>query len=232
MDNFSSLSDFEKYLSTSALNLNIFDTVLNLILAGLLSLILVHTYMICATSISNRKNLSKNFLILTITTVFIITIVKSSLALSLGLVGALSIIRFRTAIKEPEELLYLFVCISIGLGLGANQKIITILSFGFILIFIWGRYYFVRETVEASENLVLSISYDKNQNIDSNLVIDTIKKNSTFIKMIRLDENNTMYEATFNIEFENYHQLNSLREILNKNFEKINLTIVDNSSLI
>ena len=58
----------------------------------------------------------------------IISIVKSSLALSLGLVGALSIIRFRAAIKEPEELTYLFLSIAIGLGFGANQAGITFIS--------------------------------------------------------------------------------------------------------
>ena len=52
---------------------------------------------------------------------FVILIVKSSLALSLGLVGALSIVRFRTPIKEPEELIYLFLAIAIGLGFGAGQ---------------------------------------------------------------------------------------------------------------
>ena len=66
----------------------------------------------------------------------IITIVKSSLALSLGLVGALSIIRFRAAIKEPEELAYLFISISIGLGFGANQAIITTLAFIIIILVI------------------------------------------------------------------------------------------------
>ena len=49
------------------------------------------------------------------TTMLIISIVKSSLALSLGLVGALSIIRFRAAIKEPEELAYLFLAIGISI---------------------------------------------------------------------------------------------------------------------
>ena len=50
--------------------------------------------------------ISQKFFVLSLTTMIIITIVKSSLALSLGLVGALSIVRFRTAIKEPEELAY------------------------------------------------------------------------------------------------------------------------------
>ena len=51
---------------------------------------------------------------LAIITTLVITVIKFSLALSLGLVGALSIVRFRAAIKEPEELVFLFLIISIG----------------------------------------------------------------------------------------------------------------------
>ncbi|HAE74801.1 MAG TPA: DUF4956 domain-containing protein, partial [Alphaproteobacteria bacterium] len=72
-----------------------------------------------------------------------ITIVKSSLALSLGLVGALSIVRFRTPIKEPEELAYLFIAIAMGLGLGADQTLPTVLASLVILVtmalFKWTR---------------------------------------------------------------------------------------------
>lgn len=74
------------------------------------------------------------FLLLIPSMILIITIIKSSIALSLGLVGALSIVRFRTPIKEPEELLYLFVAIAIGLGLGANQLIATLLGFAAICL--------------------------------------------------------------------------------------------------
>ena len=56
------------------------------------------------------------------TTLLVIAVVKSSLALSLGLVGALSIVRFRTPIKEPEELAYIFLAIALGLCLGADQS--------------------------------------------------------------------------------------------------------------
>ena len=57
-----------------------------------------------------------------------ITVIKFSLALSLGLVGALSIVRFRAAIKEPEELIYLFLIIGIGLACGANQFLVAIFA--------------------------------------------------------------------------------------------------------
>lgn len=74
------------------------------------------------------------FLLLIPSMILIITIIKSSIALSLGLVGALSIVRFRTPIKEPEELLYLFVAIAVGLGLGANQLLATLLGFSAICV--------------------------------------------------------------------------------------------------
>ena len=66
------------------------------------------------------------FIPLAIITTLVITVIKFSLALSLGLVGALSIVRFRAAIKEPEELVYLFFIIGIGLANGANQFLVSI----------------------------------------------------------------------------------------------------------
>ena len=54
---------------------------------------------------------------ISLTTMFVIAVIKQSLALSLGLVGALSIIRFRTAIKDPEELANLFLQSQLGLVL-------------------------------------------------------------------------------------------------------------------
>src|SRR3990167_973316 len=106
--------------------------IFNLLLAMFLGLILRDLYIRYGFSLTNRKTLASNFVMLILTTMFIITVVKSSLALSLGLVGALSIVRFRTAIKEPEELAYLFFCISIGLGLGADQVVITLVGFAAI----------------------------------------------------------------------------------------------------
>ena len=63
----------------------------------------------CARSLTGRQHVAPIIPIMSLITFLIIMVVKSSLALSLGLVGALSIVRFRTPIKEPEELVYLFV---------------------------------------------------------------------------------------------------------------------------
>src|SRR5688572_31080573 len=96
--------------------------VINLLLSVLLASAVSWFYTHYGRSFSNRSKFANNLPALAMATVLIISVVKSSLALSLGLVGALSIVRFRTAIKEPEELIYLFIAIAIGLGLGADQR--------------------------------------------------------------------------------------------------------------
>ena len=111
-----------------SVDINIF--IINIFTTVILCYLVRLEYLRFSESLSNKDYFSKNFIVLGVTTCIVISIVKSSLALSLGLVGALSIVRFRAAIKEPEELIYLFLIISIGLGAGANQtKIIIVGTF-------------------------------------------------------------------------------------------------------
>jgi hypothetical protein len=100
--------------TSSALNLLIY-----LALGGLLALYVRFIYR-RFNDPRSEDTVSIIFPLLTIVTVGVIATIKSSLALSLGMVGALSIVRFRTAIRKPQELVYLFLCIAIGLALGAE----------------------------------------------------------------------------------------------------------------
>ena len=122
----------EQWIGGNALN-SLPTFLVNLILTAILTWILGWVYTKFGESLSNRKIFARNFLMLALTTMLVISIVKSSLALSLGLVGALSIVRFRAAIKEPEELVYLFLAIGIGLGLGAEEPLLTICALIVIL---------------------------------------------------------------------------------------------------
>ena len=136
--------EYLNFFLNEQIQINLITFVEGLILAGFLSFIIQITYLKFSTSLSNKFDFSKNFIILGLTTTLVITIVKSSLALSLGLVGALSIVRFRAAIKEPEELVYLFLIIATGLGCGAGQLKITLIGislaiFIIVLIFVLGR---------------------------------------------------------------------------------------------
>lgn len=107
---------------------------LNLVLSLVLGQILGWHFVRFAQVLSNKRKLARVLMFIAATTLLIITVVASSLALSLGLVGALSIIRFRTPVKEPEELAYLFLAIAMGVGLGANRPYETVMVFSVLLI--------------------------------------------------------------------------------------------------
>ncbi len=139
--------------SNSALSLAVY-----LLLGGLLALYIRVLYRYCSSSPSDSDSITRVFPLLTLVTIGVIAVVKSSLALSLGLVGALSIVRFRAAIKEPEELVYLFLCIGVGLALGAGQPLLAVVLVVVATLFILGMYATSRG--RQRQNLLLTITGD------------------------------------------------------------------------
>ena len=124
-----------KEMQALQIDISIWSVIFSLIVAAACSSVIKILYVRHGKSLNNRRNFSNIFPMLAITTALVITVVKFSIALSLGLVGALSIVRFRAAIKEPEELVFLFLVIAIGLGAGANQYESTVILTLFIFIF-------------------------------------------------------------------------------------------------
>ncbi len=102
-------------------NVSAMTMAIYLLLGAAISLYIRFLYRQCGSTPNDADAITRIFPLLTMVTIGVIAVVKSSMALSLGLVGALSIVRFRSAIKEPEELVYLFLCIGVGLALGAGS---------------------------------------------------------------------------------------------------------------
>jgi len=168
---------------------------LSLVAAALLGTLLGAAYVRLGHSLSNRRVFARNFLLLTVTTTLIITIVKSSLALSLGLVGALSIVRFRAAIKEPEELAFLFLAIAVGLGLGAGQGLLTIAACVLILGLLAIRN-LVRRTPE-SPNLFLTVTSTLPEKLTAGQIIEAMAASGAKADLKRFDESPEAMEASF-----------------------------------
>jgi hypothetical protein len=227
MDLFTSL---EKYLIQSKTQIPILGFILNLIFTGALSFVLKKVYIKYGSSLSNRRSFGNNFQIIAMTTMLIITIVKSSLALSLGLVGALSIIRFRAAIKEPEELGYLFIAISIGLGFGASQGSITFLALIIIIsIIILTNNQARKDNVNNTLNLTIISEKPKGINLEE--ITKIINKYCSGVIIKRLDESSKILEVSFLVQFENYNKLIQTKENLQKIDKNINITYLDTSQI-
>jgi len=203
--------------------------VINLVLAAILGFALAYLYTKYGQSLSNRRLFSKNFPLLTMTTMFIIMIVKSSLALSLGLVGALSIVRFRAAIKEPEELAFLFLAISIGLGLGAGQPLLTIIAFAIISLAIVIRHFF--QGREYGQDLLLTVISLHPQNITLEQIHATLRKTFFGCNLKRFDDSREIIEALFLVEFTTFSQLSRAKDELRKLDDSIKISFIDNKGV-
>jgi len=219
---------FQKFLITENSQISIWDFVANAVIILILSAILEITYAKCAKSLSGRKIFASNFFLIGFTTMLIISIVKSSLALSLGLVGALSIVRFRSAIKEPEELAYLFYTIAIGLGLGANQRIITVLASLILLSIIWARFLMVKQTKQ--QNLFLTVSSTGNSKPTISQITNLLEANFKAAHLSRYDEFENRIEASYWIEIKSVKSLENFKTEVNKLSPDTNISFVDNKS--
>jgi len=165
-----------------------------------------------------------------LSTTLIITVVKSSLALSLGLVGALSVVRFRTPIKEPEELMYLFFCIGIGLGLGANQRLVTLVGTFVILATLWVRHLTQQEVNE--QKLKLSIFFEGEGKPQVEEINKVVGKRCLMVDIRRLDESSDRLELAFDVEIKNSHELDALRKDLFQLSKGLRVTFFDDRGLL
>ena len=164
----------------------------------IISFIVRFFYIRYSNSAVGKLNLGNILPILSSIVFIVILVVKSSLALSLGLVGALSIVRFRTPIKEPEELIYLFLSIAIGLGCAANYVLITSTITLIILLFI---YFFLsdKKNINNSKEYSLMINWTNND-INLGKILKIFDSKSSSISLLRYTVNHESNNAIFLLE--------------------------------
>lgn len=118
-------------------SISIFDMVIALILAFCLGLFIFFIYKKTFSGVMYSSSFGVTLIALTLITTIVILAVTSNVVLSLGMVGALSIVRFRTAIKEPLDIAFLFWSIAVGIVLAAGMiplAVIGSLTTGIILL--------------------------------------------------------------------------------------------------
>ncbi len=223
------ISTFEQFLTGSTPPIDMLSFVINLSLTFILALLISSVYIKYGKSMSNRKAFARNLIMIAMTTMTIITIVKSSLALSLGLVGALSIVRFRTPIKEPEELSYLFLSIAVGLGFGAGQRGVTFVGCLFILIIVAIRQH-LKEN-DYQKGMLLSISTLNARGDLLQEIITILEKNSIEATLRRFDEMGEKHNSDFFVSFGSTSDFNRTRNELRAIDKGIQISFIDNNIL-
>lgn len=230
MENNSSALLAKKELENFFINSNIDIDFINFFIAILLSLFLAYlvkiTYIKVGRALNDKNYFSDTFIPLAIITTLVITVIKFSLALSLGLVGALSIVRFRAAIKEPEELVYLFFVIAIGLANGANQFLLSILATIIIIFFLTARNIYQNKNKSNheynSDANILNINILNNKKKDINLIVKKIKPYFKYLKLksANVEKNKSVFIFWYEIEEnKSVEFLNNIKKICDTDLE-------------
>ncbi len=215
------------------IQIDLLNFIINLLIVIILSYVVQLTYNKTSRTLSNEKNFSKNFILLGLTTAIVITIVKSSLALSLGLVGALSIVRFRAAIKEPEELVYLFLIIAIGLGCGAGQVKITIA--GTIIAIITILILYLRNKKSQKLGLeTFNVSLVTPQKINSSElkgIVDVMSQHSNKCELVSISSSQDNSSINLIVNISDFESITKLNQEINKKFPNLDFVLVRETNL-
>ncbi len=204
------------------------DFLVNLLIAAALATLLAWIYRRFGRSLSEKGRFAATFLPITLTTALIISILQTNIVLSLGLVGALSIIRFRTAVKEPEELTYIFFCIALGLGLGAGQRTLTFAGFVLVAAVLAGRGMIAGRP--EPRGLLLTVAGPTDA-VDPEKILEILRRSATLVDLRRLEEAGGRSEMVFVVELGRLADLTSIRGELNEQGGDLAWTFADHRPL-
>ena len=198
--------DLENFFFNSIVEIDLLTFFYAIVLSLILSFLVKFTYVKVGKSLNDKSYFSDTFIPLALITTLVITVIKFSLALSLGLVGALSIVRFRAAIKEPEELVYLFFVISIGLSNGANQFLLSIFATVVIVSFLFARHIFENKFKKdkqiSFDSNILNVNIFDNDKKDIKQIMSQIENKVDYLKLksASIEDKSSSYVFWYNLK--------------------------------
>ena len=230
------LKSLENFILNSAPDISYSNFVIAILVSALLAFIVKLAYIRISRTLNDREYFSDTFVPLAIITTLVITVIKFSLALSLGLVGALSIVRFRAAIKEPEELVYLFFIIGIGLANGANQFLVSIICTFFIILILFIKKYYDdkkndQNLSDSSVNVMQIEIANSKEGVEK--IIDILKTKTTYLKLksFRVEKDLSQYVFWFDVNKNKVNDFMQTVENLKTRQENISIHVYSRTGI-
>ena len=201
--------NLSQYFSQQFAALTPLKVVIALLMGLVVGCVVAFTYKKCYRGVLYSPNFSLTLVMLTLITTPVVMCIKSDISLSMGMVGALSIVRFRTAVKEPMDTAYMFWALTMGILLGAELYVVAVaVALGiavilFLLTFI---------KFQNPNTYLLVVHYDESAEYDiqeqlrrmvkqRRLRSKTVTRESTEMTMeVRLDNRQDVVAAVMNVE--------------------------------
>jgi len=197
--------NFQDIIKKSVLNLEVFrdisyvDVILALLSSFIVGMFIYWIYRKSFRGVVYSYNYNVSFVLMTMITSLVIMTISTNIVLSLGMVGALSIVRFRTAVKDPLDIVYMFWAISAGIASGAKLYPIALAGSVIIgLVILWLSRRKVRELpylliirhTEAATNEIR----ERLQKLKYRLKSKTVRKDFVELTVeIQLRDDNTAF---------------------------------------
>lgn len=212
----------DSFLNNFSSNISITTISVTLIYAFLLSLFVFFIYKLTTKGVIYSKKFNISMSLMSIITAAIVLSMQANITVSLGMVGALSIVRFRTAIKEPRDLLFLFWSISNGIVIGAG-----IYSIALVLAIVLSIAMIFYDIIPEKKIPYIFVIYFKNvKTRDIEIIFNSYK-----IKYKLKSENLSSKESSYIYELKVKKNKDFVDEILKiKGVSEVNLLSQDGES--
>lgn len=154
--------------------------IFNMTVALALGLLIFVTYRLTYSGAAYSKKFNASLMMMTLVSTVVMTVISNNIALSLGMVGALSIVRFRTAIKDPRDTTFIFWCIAVGICCGISFYMVAAIGsiYIFAVMLILGRVHTVEKRL-----LLIRAEREVEKNVESVVYL--------YFKKIELQAKNT-----------------------------------------
>lgn len=183
---------FKSNFLENVTSVSVFDMVLSIVLAFLVGLFIFFVYKKTYSGVMYSPSFGVSLIAMTMITTLVILAVTSNVVLSLGMVGALSIVRFRTAIKEPLDIAYLFWAIAVGIVLAAGM--IPLAVFGSVVIGVMLLVFVNRKPHDHPYIAVIALDNAAAERMVNDFLASTVEKHVVKSKTVTPDRIELNYE--------------------------------------
>lgn len=175
---------------------DVFNVLFSLAVAIIIGVVISQVYKLTHRGVNFELTFMTSLIMLAPIVAMVMFFIRGNLVLSLGLVGSLSIIRFRTPIKDTRDMIYLFWTIAVGLGAGTfNWAVVTLSSIAILIVAV--IIYFIKYGGGQSQNYVLVVSGSKK--INQQQILSTIDRYASESKIRSQSINNGMWEIVYEL---------------------------------
>lgn len=213
------------YFYTNSANLGVKSIIL-IMLAGLLVAFIIYgTYRFSYKGVAYNERFNISIIAVTLISIVIMLMISSNIVISLGMVGALSIVRFRTAIKDSRDTIFLFWAITEGLCVGSQNFKLAIITTLFIAIIV-----LVFSIFSQERNKYLFVISGSKFNYQE--IIEVIRKHNYKFKTRTNNNDKEIQEFIVEIKTKGEINTNIADELLNiKNVENVNWVVESGETL-